>query len=161
MGTHWRKNNDTKFIRGEELENEINDFKKSMNVKITKIVDEESFDPGSQKAVTVSAIHMQVLGGNDLSKPTILNASAGKFLEKEFKSMYVEDYIGKEVTIHSVPDKRHQYVVRFMKYIKPTIKRNTATFTQYAEWLKQGGTIEAVKELFIVPKDIEDEWTRK
>jgi hypothetical protein len=161
MGTHWRKNNDTKFIRGEELQHEINGFKKSMNVKIMKIEDEKSFDPSTNQETIVSAIFMKELGGEDLKKPTILNATAGKFLEKEFKSMEIEDYIGKEVTLHSVPHKRHDYVVRFMKYIKPTIKRNTATFTQYAEWLKQGGTIEAVKELFIVPKDIEDEWTRK
>lgn len=121
--TAWRKNLDPRYISGEDLFHELKDLKKSMNVYIERQDDSKAFDQSVQKEVDKTALYLVNIDTKQrVHKPCLLNVTNAKFLEKEFGSIYIEDWYNKPFTMFCMPDKRHGQVVRFKKYYAPAKK---------------------------------------
>lgn len=154
--THWKKNNDSRYISGEDLKNGLNGLRPEMNVVIEKFNDTETFDQSKQAKAVATGLFLKEIGGAALYKPTILNKTNAKFLVKELGSEYMEDWIGKPVTIHAVADSRHGYVVRFKKFSKPVLQQGTAAFEGCKKAIDSGSyTIEQIKTKYTINKDVE------
>lgn len=119
--TYWKKNLDSRYISGEDLQEEMHGLKKEMAVMIDRFEDSETFDQNNQKSVTKTGLWLKELNGRPVYKPVILNNTNGDFLEKEFKTKYLEEWIGKPFVLYAKPDKRHGFVARFKKYYAPQI----------------------------------------
>lgn len=120
--THWKKNNDSRYISGEDLRAELKGLKKEMNVVISKFEDSETFDMNSQKKLTRTGFWMaEYPSGKPLYKPVILNNTNANFCVKEFGSEYMEHWLNKPLVLYALADKRHGYVARFKKYYAPQI----------------------------------------
>lgn len=120
--THWKKNNDSRYISGEDLKNgEIlgKGLKSEMVVMIDKFEDAKTFDQQSQSEATKTGFWLKDLAGNKLYKPVILNNTNAKFCIEEFKSEFMEHWIGKPFVLYALPHKRHGFVARFKKYYPP------------------------------------------
>ena len=124
--THWKKNNDSRYISGEDLQNgEIigKGLRKEMIVIIDSFQDVDSFDQNEQKKVIKTGFNLtEIETGKKLYKPVILNNTNADFCIKEFKSDFMEHWLNKPLILFAKPDKRHGFVARFKKhYAKPTI----------------------------------------
>jgi len=119
--THWRKNNDSNYISGEDLFNELQGLKKDFPVMLKSFKDGETFDSNSQSKTIKTVLQFTDLNGVALCKGVLLNNTGAKFFCKEFKSEYIEDWIGKPCNIFAQADRRHGQVVRFKKYYKPAV----------------------------------------
>lgn len=120
--THWKKNNDSRHISGEDLKAELNGLKKEMAVVISKFEDSETFDMNSQKKLVRTGFWMsEYPSGTPIYKPVILNNTNAAFCIKEFGSEYMEHWLNKPLMLYALPDKRHGHVARFKKYYAPAI----------------------------------------
>ena len=119
--THWKKNNDSTYISGEDLFNELQGLKKDFPVMLKSFKDGETFDSNSQSKTIKTVLQFTDLNGVDLCKGVLLNNTGAKFFCKEFKSDYIEDWISKPCNIFAQADRRHGQVVRFKKYYKPAV----------------------------------------
>jgi len=120
--TPWRKNLDTRYISGENLKFEVNGLKNEQTVIITGFEDVETFDQKKQSEITKSGLFFaDYKTGEKLPKPAILNVRISKFLEKEFNSIYIDDWLNKPVVLYAKPDKRFNWVVDIKKYYPPQI----------------------------------------
>ena len=154
--THWKKNLDSKFISGEDLKSGLNGLKIEMNVIIEKFNDAETFDQSKQSKTIVTGLFLKEIGGKSIYKPTILNKTNAKFLVKEFGSDIMEDWLNKPVTIHAVADSRHGYVVRFKKFKKIDLLKDTPAFEGAKKAIEQGSyTIEHIKIKYSVSAEVE------
>ncbi len=129
--THWKKNNDSRYISGEDLQNGIainKGLQSEMVVVIDRFVDSETFDQNQNKDVMKTGFYLKnVETGQALYKPVILNNTNADFCIKEFKSQFMEHWIGKPFVLFAKPDKRHGFVARFKKhYPKPTVTPENA-----------------------------------
>lgn len=124
--THWKKNNDSRYISGEDLKSSLKGLKPEMNVIIEKFDDTETFDQNNQQKITRTGFFLREIGGALLYKPVILNNTNAKFCIKEFGSEFMEHWLGKPFTLFAMPDKRHGYVARFKKYYPPQISDKNA-----------------------------------
>lgn len=115
--THWKKNNDSKYISGEDLFDSVHGLRPEMDVEISAFEDVESFDQNEQKKITKTGLFLSELNGTRLHKPMILNNTNAKFLADLTKSPIMEDWIGAKVTLYAKPDRRFNYVARFKKYV--------------------------------------------
>lgn len=126
--THWKKNNDPKYISGEDLKDGIaigKGLAPEMVVMIDRFEDSETFDQNSQKKVIKTGFWLKTLDGKKLYKPVILNNTNANFCIKEFGSSFMEHWIGKPMILYALPDKRHGYVARFKKYYPPATVSDT------------------------------------
>ena len=154
--THWKKNNDSRYISGEDLKAELNGLKKEMIVTVHKFNDSGTFDQKLQKEVTKTALFLKDAAGKEVYKPAILNNTNAKFFIKEFGSEFMEDWLNRPVTIYAAPDKRHGFVVRFKSYQKPHLQADTELFARAVVGLKaQTSTMETIKSRFNVSPDVE------
>tara|TARA_R110000765_G_scaffold334538_2_gene424931 strand:- start:2408 stop:2914 length:507 start_codon:yes stop_codon:yes gene_type:complete len=126
MKTHWKKNNDSTYISGEDLHFELNGLKKDFPVVLQSFKDGSTFDRNEQKKVTKTVLNFTDLNGVKICKGVLLNNTAGEFLSSEFKSPHLEDWVGKTVNIFAKADSRHGFVVRFKKYFEPPISLDNA-----------------------------------
>lgn len=110
---HWKKNIDSKFIAGEDLQASLNGLKPEMTVVIEKFGEADSFDQNTQKNKVVTDLFMKEVGGTSLYKPAVLNKTNARFFVAEFNSDNVWDWLNKPVIMFSKADRRHRYVVRF------------------------------------------------
>lgn len=117
--THWKKNNDSRYISGEDLRASLKGLKPEMHVVIDRFEDSKTFDQKTQEDVVKTGFWLKDLNGNAVYKPVILNNTNAKFCVKEFGSEYLEDWIGKPLTLYAMADRRHGFVARFKKYIAP------------------------------------------
>jgi len=117
--THWKKNNDSRYISGEDLQDELNGLKKEMVVVIEKFEDAETFDQTKNAKLVKTGFYLKTLDGQKVYKPVILNNTNAKFCRTEFKSEYMENWINKPFILYAMPDKRHGFVARFKKYYAP------------------------------------------
>lgn len=120
--THWKKNNDSRYISGEDLKNGLvlnKGLKPEMVVVIEKFEDAKTFDQQSQSEAIKTGFWLKELNGNRLYKPVILNNTNAKFCIEEFKSEFMEHWIGKPFVLYAMPHKRHRFVARFKKYYPP------------------------------------------
>ena len=118
--THWKKNNDSRYISGEDLkhgESIGKGLRPEMVVSIVSFEDSETFDQNNQIKVLKTGFKLvNVETGEMLYKPVILNNTNGDFCVKEFKSEFLEDWINKPFVLFAKPDRRHGFVARFKKY---------------------------------------------
>ena len=54
--THWKKNNDPRYISGEELKFELHGLKDNMVVQIVKFNDSETFDQANNSTVVKTGL---------------------------------------------------------------------------------------------------------
>jgi len=124
--THWKKNNDSRYISGEDLKAGLKGLKSEMNVTIERFEDAETFDQSTQKKLVKTGFFLREIGGAELYKPVILNNTNAKFCSKEFGSEFMEHWIGKPLTLYAMPDKRFGHVARFRKYFAPQVSDDSA-----------------------------------
>lgn len=125
--THWKKNNDSRYISGEDLKSELKGLKKEMVVVISKFEDSETFDQKSQQKQVRTGFYMsEYPSGKPVYKPVILNNTNAAFCVKEFGSEFMEHWLNKPLVLYAQVDKRHGYVARFKKYYPPSISDTNA-----------------------------------
>jgi len=160
--THWKKNNDSNFISGEDLISGLKGLKPEMIVVIEKFNDAESFDQKKQSKITVSALYLKEVNGGSLYKPVILNKTNAKFFVKETNSDFVDDWINKPVVVYAQKDARHGYVVRFKKYVFPILQPNTSEFEKCKLAIEKSGyTIDQIRQKYQVSSEVEKLLTAK
>ncbi len=117
--TNWKKNIDSRYISGEDLQAEIKGLRKEMVVVIDKFEDAEAFDQKAQSKIIKTGFFLKELNGTKLYKPVLLNKTNAVFCAQEFKSDFMEHWIGKPFILYAKPDTRHGFVARFKKYYAP------------------------------------------
>lgn len=159
---HWKKNLDSKFIAGEDLQSGLNGLKPSMVVTLEKFNDTETFDQSKSAKVTVTGLFLKEVGGKELYKPVILNKTNARFFIKEFNSENLFDWVGKPVTVYAQKDSRHGYVVRFKKHIMPNLTHPSVKFDNcYKAIHVNGFTMDKIRLRYIVSTEIEKLLTTK
>ena len=124
--THWKKRNDSRYISGEDLHSGLNNLRPEMAVVIDRFQDAETFDQQQNSKVMKTGLYLKELNGKDVYKPVILNTTNAKFLKNEFKSDYMEHWVGKPIVLYAQVDKRHGFVARFKKYYPPAVDDKAA-----------------------------------
>lgn len=153
---HWRKNLDSTFISGEDLQAELKGLKKEMIVCIEKFNDAQSFDQNKNAKTTISALYLKEVNGQSLYKPVVLNRTNAKFFVKETGSEYMDDWIGKPVIMYAVKDSRHGYVVRFKTYVLPTLVEGSEAFFKCITAIEKNGyTIDQIRQKYTVSSIVE------
>ena len=154
--THWKKNNDSNFISGEDLNSELKGLKKEMTVMIEKFNDAESFDQNKQAKIVVSALYLKDLVGKPLYKPVILNKTNARFFIKETNSEFMDDWLNVPVTLYAQPDKRHGFVVRFKKFLKTELIKDSENFKNCKLAIEKSGyTIDKIRLKYNVSSEVE------
>ena len=126
--THWKKNNDSNFISGEDLMSGLKGLAPEMVVVLDKFTDAETFDQKKQSKIVITGLYFKTIYNKPLYKPAILNKTNAKFFVKETGSEFMEDWIGKTVIMYAQKDSRHGYVVRFKTYHLPLLEIGTTNF---------------------------------
>ena len=127
--THWKKNNDPKYISGEDLKDGIainKGLQPEMVVTIVGFEDKETYDQNNQTKVLKTGLFLKDENGKQVYKPLILNNTNAKFLINESKSEFMEHWIGIKAVLFAMPDKRFGHVARFKKYTQPVQVDETA-----------------------------------
>lgn len=120
--THWKKNNDPKYISGEDLKDGVaigKGLRPEMVVVIDRFEDSETFDQTQNKKTIKTGFWLKELDGKPIYKPVILNNTNADFCIKEFNSQFMEHWLNKPLVLYARPDKRHGHVARFKKYYPP------------------------------------------
>jgi len=140
--THWKKNLDSRYISGEDLQGELKGLKKEMVVVITRFEDADTFDNNTQAKGVKTGFFLKELNGKELYKPVLLNKTNADFCRKEFKSEFMEHWLNKPFILYALPDKRFNFVARFKKYYPPQISDvNALGVLSVANSLEQLGEI--------------------
>ena len=153
--THWKKNNDSRYISGEDLKEGLRGLKPEMIVTVVKFSDADSFDQQSQQKITVTGLFLQEVGGKELPKPVILNNTNAKVLTAISGSPFMEDWTGKPVMLFAQADKRHGYVVRFRKYNPPVLTLGTPNFEACKKAVAAGHSIDQIKLKYSLSAEVE------
>jgi hypothetical protein len=154
--THWKKNNDSNFISGEDLISGLKGLKSEMIVMIDKFNDAESFDQKNQSKIVVSALFLKDITGKPLYKPVILNKTNAKFFVKETGSDFIDDWLNVPVTLYAMPDKRHGHVVRFKKFAKTELIKDSENFKNCKLAIQNSGfTMDKIRLKYNVSSEVE------
>ncbi len=154
--THWKKNNDSRYISGEDLKGGLKGLKPEMLVTIEKFNDTDSFDQKSQQSITVTGLFLKEVGGSSLYKPTILNNTNAKVLTNITGSAFMEDWLNKPVLMYAQADKRHGHVVRFRKYNPPVLIPDSENFKACKKAVESGSfTVAQIKLKYNVSPELE------
>ncbi len=160
--THWKKNNDSNFISGEDLMSGLKGLKPEMIVMIEKFNDAESFDQKNQAKIVVSALYLKDVSGKSLYKPVILNKTNAKFFVKETGSDFIDDWLNVPVMLYAMADKRHGHVVRFKKYAKPELIAGSENFNNCKMAIEKSGfTMDQIRAKYNVSSEVEKLLTAK
>jgi hypothetical protein len=121
--THWKKNNDPRYISGEDLQDGEfigKGLKAEMVVTISHFEDTDTFDQNKQaKTVKTGFWLKEYPSGKPVYKPVILNNTNAAFFIKEANSPFMEKWLNLPVILWAMPDKRWGHVARFKKYYPP------------------------------------------
>jgi hypothetical protein len=154
MKTHWKKNIDSRYISGEDMQSGLRGLRPEMMVKLTKSNDATTFDKQKNEDIIKTALWLTDLKtGNMIYKPAILNTTNAQFFIKEFGSEYIEDWQDKPVIMYAKPDKRHGYVVRFKSAPKqlPELNPNHEKWQGAKQAIKDGNvTIAQIKAKYTI-----------
>lgn len=154
--THWKKNLDSRYISGEDLIAELNGLKKEMIVSISRFLDTETFDQNNQSKKVVTGLYLADQSGKEVYKPVILNRTNAKFFEKETNSPHMEHWVGIPVILYAQKDSRHGHVVRFKKYVMPTLVKDSKEFDNcYKAIHSNGFTIDQIRQKYVVSSELE------
>lgn len=154
--TLWKKNLDSKYISGEDLQLSNKGLKPEMIVTIERFNDDKTFDKQKNSDVIVSALYLKEVNGAALYKPVILNRTNAKFFVKETGSDFMEDWLNKPVIVYAQKDSRHGFVVRFKSYVKPNLVKDSEMFKQAKIALEKGtATMDKIKSRYQVSTEVE------
>lgn len=127
--TYWKKNNDSRYISGEDLQDGAlmgKGLRPEMTVTIASFEDSETFDQTKNAKITKTGFWLKEYpSGNPVYKPVILNNTNAYFCIDEFKSKILEDWLNKPLVLWAMPDRRHGFVARFKKYYPPAKATDT------------------------------------
>jgi len=124
--THWKKNIDSKYISGEDLQHELKGLKKDFPVRLISFNDGETFDQSTQSKTFKTVLNLEDLNGNKLKKGVLLNKTTAKVFEDLTGSPIMEDWIDTVLNIYAQADRRFGFVVRFKKHIAPPVNIESA-----------------------------------
>ena len=120
---YWKKNNDSKYISGEDLQDGLlmaKGLRPEMVVIITGFEDKQTFDQNANEKVTKTGLWLaEYPSGTKVYKPVILNNTNAYFCIDEFKSKNLYDWLNKPLVLWAQVDRRHGFVARFKKYYPP------------------------------------------
>jgi hypothetical protein len=154
--TMWKKNLDSKFISGDDLQQSLNGLSPEMPVILVKFNDEETFDQNKQSKIVRTGLIFKTIDGKEVYKPAILNKTNAKFFAKEFGSDFMEDWIGKVAIMYAQKDSRHGYVVRYKTYVKPSLILDSENFKNCkAAFVKDAKNLEVIKRKYNVTPEVE------
>ena len=122
--THFKKNNDSRYISGEDLKDGVTinkGLKPEMIVELTGFHDVDVFDRAEGNEVKKTGLYMKEVGGLALYKPAVLNGKAIDFFRKETNSDFMEDWVGVKAILYAMPDKRFGHVARFKKHYEKIV----------------------------------------
>jgi hypothetical protein len=154
--TLWKKNLDSKYISGEDLQLSNKGLKPEMVVTIERFNDDKTFDKQKNSDVIVSALYLKEFNGAALYKPVVLNRTNAKFFVKETGSDFMEDWLNKPVIVYAQKDSRHGFVVRFKSYVKPNLVKDSEMFKQAKIALEKGtATMDKIKSRYQVSTEVE------
>jgi hypothetical protein len=154
--TLWKKNLDSKYISGEDLQLSNKGLKPEMVVTIERFNDDKTFDKQKNSDVVVSALYLKEVNGATLYKPVVLNRTNAKFFVKETGSDFMEDWLNKPVIVYAQKDSRHGFVVRFKSYVKPNLVKDSEMFKQAKIALEKGtATMDKIKSRYQVSTEVE------
>lgn len=154
--TLWKKNLDSKYISGEDLQLSNKGLKPEMVVTIERFNDDKTFDKQNNSDVIVSALYLKEVNGAALYKPVVLNRTNAKFFVKETGSDFMEDWLNKPVIVYAQKDSRHGFVVRFKSYVKPNLVKDSEMFKQAKIALEKGtATMDKIKSRYQVSTEVE------
>jgi|688.fasta_scaffold773693_1 hypothetical protein len=154
--TLWKKNLDSKYISGEDLQLSNKGLKPEMVVTIERFNDDKTFDKQKNSDVIVSALYLKEVNGAALYKPVVLNRTNAKFFVKETGSDFMEDWLNKPVIVYAQKDSRHGFVVRFKSYVKPNLVKDSEMFKQAKIALEKGtATMDKIKSRYQVSTEVE------
>jgi len=154
--THWKKNNDSNFISGEDLTSGLKGLAPEMVVVLDKFNDSETFDQKKQSKIVVTGLFFKTIDNKPVYKPAILNKTNAKFFVKETGSDFIEDWIGKTVIMYAQKDSRHGHVVRFKTYHLPTLELGTTNFVNCKKaYEADPKNLELIKRKYQLSKEVE------
>ena len=154
--TLWKKNLDSKYISGEDLQLSNKGLKPEMVVTIERFNDDKTFDKQKNSDVIISALYLKEVNGAALYKPVVLNRTNAKFFVKETGSDFMEDWLNKPVIVYAQKDSRHGFVVRFKSYFKPNLVKDSEMFKQAKIALEKGtATMDKIKSRYQVSTEVE------
>lgn len=153
--THWKKNNDSKFISGEDLQSSLRGLAPEMIVVLDRFIDAKTFDQNNQKDLIVTSLYFKKITGEDIYKPVVLNNTNAKFMVKETGSPMMEDWIGKTVILFAQKDKRHGYVARLKSFQKINLQVGTVDFDNCKKSILAGWSIDKIKMKFSISAEVE------
>lgn len=141
--THWKKLSHPLYIGAYELM--LNEKEnKELNVKIENVKREMVQGPdGKKEECTIMSIPP--------NKPMILNATNQKALTKAIGSPFIEDWVGKTVTIYVAKVKAFGETLDALRIrdVLPTAKKPEFT-PDHAKW---AGAIQAIKDKTNTPEN--------
>ena len=146
--THWKKLINPNYIGVYSLKNG-----EDLNVTIEKVVREQVVSTGGKKKECTVAY---LIG----QKPLILNRTNSKTITKLFNSPYIEDWVGKKITLFSSTTKLAGEIVECLRIRDiapklPDLKANTEEFEKCKKGIKNGYTIVQIKTRYSVSSEIE------
>jgi hypothetical protein len=154
--TLWKKNLDSKYISGEDLQLSNKGLKPEMVVTIERFNDDKTFDKQKNSDVIISSLYLKEVNGAALYKPVVLNRTNAKFFVKETGSDFMEDWLNKPVIVYAQKDSRHGFVVRFKSYVKPNLVKDSEMFKQAKIALEKGtATMDKIKSRYQVSTEVE------
>lgn len=146
--THWKKLINPNYIGVYSLKNG-----EDLDVTIEKVVREQVVSTGGKKEECTVAY---LIG----QKPLILNRTNSKTITKLFNSPYIEDWVGKKITLFSSTTKLAGEIVECLRIRDiapklPDLKANTEEFEKCKKGIKNGYTIAQIKTKYSVSSEIE------
>jgi len=146
--THWKKLINPNYIGVYSLKNG-----EDLDVTIEKVVREQVVSTGGKKEECTVAY---LIG----QKPLILNRTNSKTITKLFNSPYIEDWVGKKITLFSSTTKLAGEIVECLRIRDiapklPELKANTEEFEKCKKGIKNGYTIAQIKSKYTVSSEIE------
>ena len=84
--THWKKHFDYRFVSAEELKGET-------TLTIKNVIQDEAFNGKTKEPVTV-------LKFEGAEKGMVLNKTNAKAISTALKTPFLEDWVGKQITIY-------------------------------------------------------------
>jgi len=152
--THFRKIKDPNWLGSWDLMNEDGTFGKLVltikGAKTDKVVDHKG------QSTSEAVLEFTTL------KPMILNHTNVRAVAKALNTPYIEDWVGKQVTITVKQVKAFGEVHDALRIEtvapKPIAPKKAFTQDNFEKAYKAGATIEQIKEIYTITSDVEQEY---
>lgn len=153
--TTWKKNIDSRYISGEDLQNSVKGLRPEMIVFIDKYEDAEFFDQNKQEKRIGTGFFLKEPGGRPVYKPCLLNKTNAKVLDKEFGTDQMAQWVGKPFIMYAQKDSRHGFVVRFKKFSPPLLIIESDNFNACKKAIQSGHSIDQIKLKYHISPEAE------